>query len=294
MNELYTKKLTTATKGIIKNNPLLSLAIDRVIEHRCQDASAVLTWGRKSFHNKSISFGGFQIRFKSSYTKAKTFANKYHLDIITIEDGFLRSLSAGTDTVGASFIADDLGVYFDLTVPSRLQHLIFECISHWDDHKQNYTQSLIDKIITHRLSKYNESQDAPNLTKIAGNDRKHVLIIDQVAGDASIQGAGANKDSFLAMLAHARTQYPDANIWIKAHPAGKGYFSQNDIEHPFYLTEKCNPIALLKQVSAVYTVSSHMGFEALLLNKKVHCFGVNWYSGFGLTCDEYLFSNSLS
>lgn len=116
----------------------------------------------------------------------------------------------------------------------------------------------------------------------------HVLIIDQVAGDASIQGAGASKDSFLAMLAHARSQYPDANIWIKAHPAGKGYFSQNDIEHPFYLTEKCNPIALLEQVSAVYTVSSHMGFEALLLNKKVYCFGVNWYSGFGLTDDGFI------
>lgn len=85
-------------------------------------------------------------------------------------------------------------------------------MSHWDDHKQNYAHSLIDKIITHRLSKYNESQDAPNLTRISGNDRMHVLIIDQVAGDASIQGAGANKDSFLAMLTHARSQYPDANI----------------------------------------------------------------------------------
>lgn len=265
------KKLTTATKGIIKNNPLLHIALNASLHHNDAKADAVLAWGQKP-----------------SSLKAKKFATENNLSLITIEDGFLRSLSAGIDTVGASFIADDLGVYFDLTAPSRLQHLIFECMSHWDDHKQNYAHSLIDKIITHRLSKYNESQDAPNLTKIAGNDRMHVLIIDQVAGDASIQGAGASKDSFLAMLAHARSQYPDANIWIKAHPAGKGYFSQNDIEHPFYLTEKCNPIALLEQVSAVYTVSSHMGFEALLLNKKVYCFGVNWYSGFGLTDDGFI------
>ncbi|MCP3897107.1 capsular polysaccharide biosynthesis protein [Moraxella sp.] len=265
------KKLTTATKGIIKNNPLLHIALNASLHHNDAKADAVLAWGQKP-----------------SSLKAKKFATENNLSLITIEDGFLRSLSAGIDTVGASFIADDLGVYFDLTAPSRLQHLIFECMSHWDDHKQNYAHSLIDKIITHRLSKYNESQDAPNLTKIAGNDRMHVLIIDQVAGDASIQGAGASKDSFLAMLAHARSQYLDANIWIKAHPAGKGYFSQNDIEHPFYLTEKCNPIALLEQVSAVYTVSSHMGFEALLLNKKVYCFGVNWYSGFGLTDDGFI------
>ncbi|WP_112744288.1 capsular polysaccharide export protein, LipB/KpsS family [Moraxella ovis] len=260
-----------ATKGIIKNNPLLHIALNADLHHNDAQADAVLVWGQKP-----------------SSLKAKKFAKENNLPLITVEDGFLRSLSAGTDTVVASFIADDLGVYFDLTLPNRLQHLIFECMSHWDDHKQNYAHSLIDKIITHRLSKYNESQDAPNPTRISGNDRMHVLIIDQVAGDASIQGAGANKDIFLAMLTHARSQYPDANIWIKAHPAGKGYFSQNDIEQPFYLTEKCNPIALLEQVSTVYTVSSHIGFEALLLNKKVYCFGVNCYSGFGLTDDDFI------
>ena len=29
-----------------------------------------------------------------------------------------------------------------------------------------------------------------------------------------------------------------------------------------------------------------MGFEALMLGKKVHCFGVSWYSGWGLTNDS--------
>ncbi|WP_370446603.1 capsular polysaccharide export protein, LipB/KpsS family [Moraxella ovis] len=45
---------------------------------------------------------------------------------------------------------------------------------------------------------------------------------------------------------------------------------------------------MLEQVSTVYTVSSHIGFEVLLLNKKVYCFGVNWYSGFGLTDDDFI------
>ena len=37
----------------------------------------------------------------------------------------------------------------------------------------------------------------------------------------------------------------------------------------------------------VYVVSSQLGFEALLCGKKVHCFGVPWYAGWGLTNDHY-------
>ncbi len=37
----------------------------------------------------------------------------------------------------------------------------------------------------------------------------------------------------------------------------------------------------------VYVVSSQLGFEALLCGKKVHCFGVPWYAGWGLTNDVH-------
>lgn len=33
--------------------------------------------------------------------------------------------------------------------------------------------------------------------------------------------------------------------------------------------------------------ASHMGFEALLLQKTVHCFGVPWYAGWGVTDDSH-------
>ena len=50
--------------------------------------------------------------------------------------------------------------------------------------------------------------------------------------------------------------------------------------------EPCHPHALLRAVDAVYTVSSQMGFEALLLGKPVYCFGMPFYAGWGLTRDE--------
>lgn len=264
-------RLSCATQGIIKNNPLLGVALGADIVYKDKTAQAVLAWGKKPSRSKAVSF-----------------ADTHSLPLITVEDGFLRSLDAGRYSVGASFIKDDLGVYFDLTTPNRLQTLIADCMAQWSDDKERHAQRLINKIITHQLSKYNHTTTAPDLSALANNNKSHIIIIDQVANDASITGAGAGVDHFHAMLAHARASHPDANIWIKAHPAGKGYFTPKDVPKPFYLDAPCNPIALIRQACAVYTVSSHMGFEALMLGKAVHNFGVNWYAGFGLTDDDFV------
>ncbi|AWY19218.1 capsular polysaccharide biosynthesis protein [Moraxella bovis] len=269
-------RLSCATKGIIKNNPLLGVALGADIVYKDKTAQAVLAWGKKPSRSKAVSF-----------------ADTHNLALTTVEDGFLRSLGSGIHSVGASFIKDDLGVYFDLTTPNRLQALIADCMAQWSDDKERHAQRLINKIITHQLSKYNQTTTAPDLSALANNDKPHIIIIDQVANDASITGAGASADSFFAMLAHAKERYSNANIWIKAHPAGKGYFTPTDIAPPFYLDTPCNPIALIRQACAVYTVSSHMGFEALMLGKTVHNFGVNWYAGFGLTDDDFVKNTSM-
>lgn len=276
MSHHSTYYYTVATCGILKNNPLLSVALGADVMHKNKTAQAVLAWGQKPSRDKAVSF-----------------AHTHQLPLITIEDGFLRSLASGVMSVGASFIKDDVGVYFDLTAPNRLQNLIADCVANWSDDKQCLASKLINKLITNKLSKYNATTHAPDLSALIGNNKPHIIIIDQVVGDSSVMGAGATTNSFTAMLHHAHTHYPDANIWIKAHPAGKGYFMATDTAPPFYLTENCNPIALLAQATAVYTVSSHMGFEALMLGKVVHNFGVNWYGGFGLTDDEFVESTPL-
>lgn len=57
----------------------------------------------------------------------------------------------------------------------------------------------------------------------------------------------------------------------------------DDVER---VIDHCHPHALLNEVEAVYTVSSQMGFEALLLGKAVWCFGMPFYAGWGLTHDS--------
>lgn len=92
------------------------------------------------------------------------------------------------------------------------------------------------------------------------------------------------------MLDHARREYPDGMFYAKMHPdviAGRkqGYLTQHLPDDVIRIADDCNPIGLLKQMDHVYVVTSQMGFEALLVGKKVSCFGMPFYAGWGLTED---------
>jgi len=268
-------------QGMINNNALLPEVLGAHIQRwypwsgftaNAASPKAFIGWGRKK-----------------SFRRASKTARKHGVPALSVEDGFLRSLDSGTASkYGLSVVVDDLGMYFDLGATSRLEQLILATAEQWSAEQLTTAQALIKKLCAHELSKYNSTLACPSLTASAPpSNSYHVLLIDQVFGDASVKGAGASAQHFKQMLKSACQQHPDATIWIKAHPAGKqGYLTSLKLpQRVQVLTDAVNPIALLKQVDHVYTVSSHMGFEALMLGKTVHCFGVNWYSGWGLTDD---------
>ncbi|WP_288995623.1 capsular polysaccharide biosynthesis protein [uncultured Psychrobacter sp.] len=253
---------------------------------------------------------------KKSFQRAHKAASKQSCAVLSIEDGFLRSLDSGISSRHAvSVVVDDVGIYFDLTQSSRLEQLIVARTS-FDNHNthnnrdsaghhalhHSRAQQLMSRICAEKLSKYNAVTTCPSLNELANSKaakrkvastantprQPHILLIDQVVGDASVKGAGADKRQFRRMLKAACRNHPNAHIWIKAHPAARtGYLTGLKLpKNVQVLTQVLNPIALLTQVDHVYTVSSHMGFEALMLGKQVYCFGVNWYSGWGLTDDS--------
>lgn len=294
-------KVAVVGKGMIKNNallaPLLSADIQRwypwtALTKRARPPEAFVGWGhKKSFH------------------RAKKSANKLSLPALSVEDGFLRSLDSGISSrFGMSVVIDDLGIYFDLRKSSRLEQLIMDAQLQWTAAQEAQASAAMTKLLGNQLSKYNTALGCPNLNEMANPTPssfissikltltsrpktaiEHVLLIDQVPGDASIKGAGAGVHQFKQMLKVACQQHRQAIIWIKAHPASnKGYLSGLTLPNRVkVISDAVNPIALLRQVDHVYTVSSHMGFEALMLGKSVHCFGVSWYSGWGLTDDHH-------
>ncbi|WP_040625103.1 capsular polysaccharide biosynthesis protein [Moraxella macacae] len=240
---------------------------------------------------------------KKSHRKASVLAKVLNIPVLTLEDGFLRSLDTGQGSrYACSLVIDPLGIYFDSQKPSLLETLIIN--NNLTQNKEKYAHFLINKIVKERLSKYNTAPKSGTLSALNLNKTQaNILLIDQVAGDQSIRGAGANAAAFLKMLQTAQNQHPKAVIWIKAHPAGIGYLTKliadseknnnsetnnNLATNVKFIHSNVNPIELLEHIDEVYTVSSHMGFEALMLGKTVHCFGLAWYSGWGLTDDSNL------
>ena len=200
------------------------------------------------------------------------------------EDGLLRSLGLGPDSPPLGLLLDDLGVYYDATAPSRVEQAIARPHSPAELERAEALQQLWCRS---RVSKYNGAPDAPTP---AG---PFVLVVDQTAGDLSIALGAATAASFSAMLEAALAAHPGATVVVKTHPdvvAGRkrGHFSPRQLADPRIVLEASggHPAGRLELAEAVYAVTSQLGFEALLHGKPVHCFGLPFYAGWGLTHDH--------
>jgi capsular polysaccharide export protein len=221
--------------------------------------------------------------------RGEAMAARYAAPVIRVEEAFLRGIRPGRQTKRAplGLLIDPLGVHYDSSAPSMLEHILKR-------------DPLDDAVLLQRardgmarlramdLSKYN-LHDPNALPPPPG----YVLIIDQTAGDASIIHGGADAARFGQMLFAAMDEHPNARIVIKAHPETalglrKGHFGGDLIKGRIsLLTEPVSPHALLEGAIAVYTLSSLMGFEAILAGHRPRVFGQPFYAGWGLTADEH-------
>lgn len=230
---------------------------------------------------------------KSSGTRATRLSRAQNKPFVLLEDGFLRSVHPNSVMPSGplSLVVDDCGIFYDAGSPSRLEALIQEAAERPSSTPERGVQ-IISALREAQLSKYNFFPDALPAAITSHAAGKQVLVVDQTAGDLSIEGASAAGADFALMLEAARDENPGAEILIKSHPetmAGKraGYLSSKDTPRGCrLLTQQCNPWHLLDHVSSVYVVSSQLGLDALMARKHVRCFGLPFYAGWGLSVDE--------
>ncbi|ABV93991.1 putative capsule polysaccharide export protein [Dinoroseobacter shibae DFL 12 = DSM 16493] len=194
---------------------------------------------------------------------------------VYLEDSFLRSVlpgRAGAPVHGLTF--DRQRPFYDSTGPSDLEDMLNT--APLSDTVRG--KAIIDALIEADLSKYNTHD--PTLPAPAG---PYVLVIDQLRGDASIAGAGADAARFTEMLEAARADHPGKQIIVKGHPAATdarpGHFGSA-------FSDPVSPWTLIRGADAVYTVSSQMGFETILSGKRPQIFGTPFYAGWGLSDDR--------
>jgi capsular polysaccharide export protein len=218
--------------------------------------------------------------------KAQHAAAGAGLPFMALEDGFLRSLGRGDQDPPLSIVVDDTGLYYDAQSPSRLERLIAAPL---DAAQRERARRIAGAWRDGRVSKYNHARDYRGELPA-----RFVLVVDQTLNDDSIRCGLADISSFRRMLDAAIAENPDCTVLVKTHPdvwAGrkKGHFDLKEITRRAgveVLAADCHPALLLEKAEAVYTVTSQMGFEALIWGKSVRCFGMPFYAGWGLTGDE--------
>ena len=222
---------------------------------------------------------------KPTSQAARKIARKARKPFVTLEDGFLRSLGLGDQDPPLSIVVDATGIYYDADFPSDLERTIPVPLTTFEF---NRATTLIESWRHSGVSKYNHAPDFDGELP-----SRYVLVIDQTFNDHSVTGGLANVKSFQFMLRAALREYEDCEVIVKVHPdvwAGRklGYFSPQTLESNSrlrVLSVDCHPAPLLKNAQAVYTVTSQVGFEALIFGRPVRCFGMPFYAGWGLTVD---------
>ena len=209
-----------------------------------------------------------------------------NVPFLRVEDGFLRSVGLGAELVAPlSICLDDLGIYYDPRSESRLERLINES-RHLSADQLARAQALRERLIEAGVSKYNVGSDQA----IDAPDRRVILVPGQVEDDASIRlgAGGVARNSELLQI--VRSENPDAHILYKPHPDVEAGLRPGAVEDA---EEYCDQIlcdvtaeAALKGADEVWTMTSLMGFEALLRGIPVVCFGQPFYASWGLTTDR--------
>lgn len=288
------------SKGIYARNhqiaPLLGQVVARYTsQSRLMSGDLFAGWGQKA-----------------NTRQIKQQAQALGLPYWQLEDGFIGYIGhPARGGKAVSLIADPVGIYYDARQPSQLEQLIATPV---DDALLERAQRLMGELVRLGVTKYNcyatrpadpacdtsarlsargehDGLPAALAQRLLQDARPRVLLVDQVAGDLSIPGALASEADFVAMVEAARRNYPNARLLLRTHPDtrfGKksGVLARLQLDDVEVVADHCHPHALLSRVEAVYTVSSQLGFEALLLGKPVYCFGMPFYAGWGLTFDS--------
>ena len=208
---------------------------------------------------------------------------------IHVEDGFIRSKGLGANFhLPLSLVFDDIGIYYDARRSSRLEQNLNS--AQYSPEQLSEARELCEFLCENKITKYQLGVEDVKLPAEA-TGKKVILIPGQVDSDASIKYGSPRLKNNKELLGEVRRQHPDAYICYKPHPdllsgarPDKPLWPgiENQVDH---LVEQGDIISWIEAVDEVHTLTSTVGFEALMRNKPVFTYGLPFYAGWGLTED---------
>ncbi len=205
-----------------------------------------------------------------------------------MEDGFLRSVRLGSDLAPpGSLVVDSRGIYFDPRRPSDLEVLLET--AEFSPEELQRARALRDFIVGAGISKYNPAPTSGFRPK-APEGSTVVLVPGQVVDDASVRLGSPEILDNEGLLRAVRQARPEAYILYKPHPDVLSGNRKGHVGGPEPLWDELVTEASIADCLAiadeVHTMTSLVGFEALLRGKRVATYGSPFYAGWGLTEDR--------
>lgn len=188
-------------------------------------------------------------------------------------------------------IVDERGIYYDSSRSSDLEWYL------------NFTVFKDDVIKT---SKYVQNQvlelmsmsSIPKAVPIIdlGKDKKIILVVGQSKDDPSLQYGAVDIKGNFELLRIVKESNPESlivycldSIKNSSHLESDIGFEEGDGFIDFLL-DRNDFSNVINIVDELHTISSVLGFEALIRGKKVHTYGLPFYAGWGLTDDYFVCS----
>lgn len=238
------------------------------------------------------SGGKLVVDSKRINDEIKYISSKKAIDVLSFDDGFIRSIGIpSAHTASSSAILDDLGIYYDAKFESRLEDLLLE--SSLNIAQKTRARNIIELIKKHNINKYNYK--TPNLRLTFPRNKKLILVIGQDENDPKIIKTKSKIRTNLRLLEYVRAKNPGSYIIFKPHPEvvkgkAKGHIKKLQArKYANFIIEKCSLNELFHRCDEVHTISSTCGFYALINSKKTYTYGSPFYAGWGLTEDKVIF-----
>ncbi|MGB0498371.1 MAG: capsular polysaccharide biosynthesis protein, partial [Rubricella sp.] len=256
--------------------------------------SGVRAWKRAQI-GRFLSAGGASVRFLTGNRRPRDGEILVHWasgsprpdgPAVSMEDGFIRSRGLGASLVPPlSIVLDETGIHFDATASSGFE-AVARAATDLPPAALRRAKRLREAILSTGVTKYGQGGTVRPLA-----DRV-VLVPGQVSDDASLLRGRVPIDGNAGLLKAARALYPEAILAWRTHPDASAGLRRGAL--PAGLVAECGAIdvsdmaleALWPRVERVVTMTSTLGFEALLRGIAVTCLGWPFYAGWGLSEDR--------
>ncbi|WP_274968196.1 beta-3-deoxy-D-manno-oct-2-ulosonic acid transferase [Succinimonas amylolytica] len=222
------------------------------------------------------------------------------IKVIRIEDAFIRSNGLGCNFFYPySLSIDRAGIYYDPSRPSDLENILIGLRKRSDYLRLRVrAENLRQSVMEYGVTKYHTGCHVKPVPEVAailrdnpGKFNRVIFIPAQVDKDASVIKGGLGYNTY-SLICRVRKDNPHALLIVKIHPdvligLRGGLLGINDLASSvdFLCTDRYTSLDLIEIADEVHTISSLTGFEALIRGKKVVCYGMPFYAGYGLTQD---------